>query len=145
MEFRSEPFPRREKHSELRNFVPNHSAEDEHARNSFPNHYEEDKKHSEFQSDPLSEKTLLKLVPKASRPKNWMTLKKHFSRNSVSLRSEPQNGLFQNTRNSAKGTLFPRNSENRSESNTRNFLERNFGGSGSLCSCHLETLFILNQ
>jgi hypothetical protein len=34
-EFRSEPFGRREKQSELINFIPNYSAEDKNARNSF--------------------------------------------------------------------------------------------------------------
>jgi hypothetical protein len=34
LEFHSKPFNRREKHSELRNFVPNHFSEDRNAQNS---------------------------------------------------------------------------------------------------------------
>ncbi len=38
----------REKHSELRNFVPNKSTEDENTRNSIPNHFIEEKKSQNF-------------------------------------------------------------------------------------------------
>jgi hypothetical protein len=63
----SEPIFRREKHSELRNFVPNHSAEAKYARNSIRYHFTEDK-NTEFSSKPLSErKILLKSFPNHSR------------------------------------------------------------------------------
>jgi hypothetical protein len=41
-EVRSKPFHKREKHSELRNFDPNHFAEDKNALNSVPNHFTEE-------------------------------------------------------------------------------------------------------
>ncbi len=140
------PLCRREKHLELRNFVPNHSAEDENARNSFPNHFLEEKNTRNFVISfwiipqkmktlripfrtisqkiktlgiliwPIKRKKPLILVWKASRTKKGMTLKKTFFRRTPEFRSELQNGLFRYTRNSAKGILFPRNSENLSES-----------------------------
>ncbi len=42
-EFRLEPFRRKEKHSELLTFVPNHSMEDKNARNFVPNPFAEEK------------------------------------------------------------------------------------------------------
>ncbi len=47
-EFRSEPFHKREKHSELCNFVPNHSAGDKNAQNSVPNHFIKEKNTQNF-------------------------------------------------------------------------------------------------
>jgi hypothetical protein len=50
-----------------------------------------------------------------------------FSRNSFLFRYKPRNGLFRDTRNSAKGGLFPRNNNvNRSESFPRNFFRPGF-------------------